>query len=307
LTRGKPASGGAQYSGDWLRTTNLNPDPTMHCFTLTTTDHIAHLVLNRPQEMNTMHATFWRELDAALNQVNSTGQARVLVISSTGKHFSAGMALEVFGAGGVQMDDTSPEGRSAMVDLILQLQGTFTRLESLRIPVIVAIQGGCIGGAVDMVTACCLRYTTADAFFCIQEINIGMVADVGTLQRLPKLIPEAVVKELAYTGRRLPAARALALGLVNEVFDTPDALLAGAMQAAREIASKPPVAIWGTKQAIHYTRDHSVDDALKHMGLLQSAIWSNQHVREAVTAMREKRAGSFSDLPALQQFGEPAA
>ena len=217
------------------------------------------------------------------------------------------MALEVFGAGGVQMDDTSPEGRSAMVDLILQLQGTFTRLESLRIPVIVAIQGGCIGGAVDMATACCLRYATADAFFCIQEINIGMVADVGTLQRLPKLIPEAVVKELAYTGRRLPAARALALGLVNEVFDTPEALLAGAMQAAREIASKPPVAIWGTKQAIHYTRDHSVDDALKHMGMLQAAIWSNQHVREAVTAMREKRAGSFSDLPALQQFGEPAA
>ena len=278
----------------------------MHCFTLTTADHIAHLVLNRARELNTMNATFWRELDAALDQVNNAGLARVLVISSTGKHFSAGMALDVFGAGGVQMDDSSPEGRSAMGELIQNLQGTFTKLESLRIPVIAAIQGGCIGGAVDMVTACCLRYTTADAFFCIQEINIGMVADVGTLQRLPKLIPEAVVKELAYTGRRLPAGRAQVLGLVNEVFDTPDALLAGAMQAAREIASKPPVAIWGTKQAIHYTRDHSTDDALKHMGLLQSAIWSNRHVREAVTAMQEKRAGNFADLPPLRGFGEPA-
>ena len=279
----------------------------MHCFTLATTDHIAHLVLNRAQEMNTMNATFWRELDDVLTQVHRSGQARALVISSTGKHFSAGMALDVFGAGGVQMDDASPEGRSAMGDLIQNLQGTFTKLESLRIPVIAAIQGGCIGGAVDMVTACCLRYTTADAFFCIQEINIGMVADVGTLQRLPKLIPEAVVKELAYTGRRLPAARALALGLVNEVFDTPEALLAAAMQAAREIATKPPVAIWGTKQAIHYTRDHSTEDALRHMGLLQSAIWSNRQVREAVTAMKEKRAGNFASLPALQRFGEPAA
>jgi enoyl-CoA hydratase len=231
----------------------------------------------------------------------------VLVISSTGKHFSAGMALDVFGAGGVQMDDSSPEGRSAMGLLIQDMQGTFTQLETLRIPVIAAIQGGCIGGAVDMVTACCLRYTTADAFFCIQEINIGMVADVGTLQRLPKLIPEAVVKELAYTGRRLPAARAQALGLVNEVFDSAESLLAGAMQAAREIAAKPPVAIWGTKQAIHYARDHATADALQHMGLLQSAIWSNRHVREAVMAMKEKRAGQFPALPALQGFGDPAA
>ena len=280
----------------------------MHCFTLTTSDdHIAHLVLNRPQELNTMNATFWRELGEALTALQRAGQARVLVISSTGKHFSAGMALDVFGAGGVQMDDSSPEGRSAMGTLIQDLQGTFTQLETLRIPVIAAIQGGCIGGAVDMVTVCCLRYTTADAFFCIQEINIGMVADVGTLQRLPKLIPEAVVKELAYTGRRLPAARAQALGLVNEVFDSPEALLAGAMQAAREIAAKPPVAIWGTKQAIHYARDHSTADALQQMGLLQSAIWSNRHVREAVTAMKEKRAGQFPALPALQGFGDPAA
>ncbi|MBL8339454.1 MAG: enoyl-CoA hydratase/isomerase family protein [Rhodoferax sp.] len=280
----------------------------MHCFTLTTSDdQIAHLVLNRPQELNTMNATFWRELGEALAGLQCAGQARALVISSTGRHFSAGMALDVFGAGGVLMDDSSPEGRSAMGLLIQELQGTFTQLEALRIPVIAAIQGGCIGGAVDMVTACCLRYATADAFFCIQEINIGMVADVGTLQRLPKLIPEAVVKELAYTGRRLPAARALALGLVNEVFDTPEATLAGAMQAAREIAAKPPVAIWGTKQAIHYARDHATADALQHMGLLQSAIWSNTHVREAVSAMKEKRAGKFPALPPLQGFGEPAA
>ena len=278
----------------------------MHCFDLTISDdHIAHLVLKRPQELNTMNAIFWRELGEALGALQRAGQARVLLVSSTGKHFSAGMALDVFGAGGVLMDDSSPEGRSAMGTLIQDMQSTFTQLETLRFPVIAAIQGGCIGGAVDMVTACCLRYTTADAFFCIQEINIGMVADVGTLQRLPKLMPEAIVKELAYTGRRLPAARALALGFVNEVFDSAQALLAGAMAAAREIAAKPPVAIWGTKQAIHYARDHSTGDALQQMGLLQSAIWSNRHVREAVTAMKEKRAGQFPSLPALQGFGAP--
>lgn len=273
---------------------------TLHCFTLTVSDHIAHLVLNRPEAMNTMHPQFWRELDAVLTQLHAGKEARALVISSTGKHFSAGMALETFG--GALLDDQTPEGRAAVFDLLTDMQATFSKLEALRIPVIAAIQGGCIGGAVDMVSACCLRYATADAFFCIQEINIGMVADVGTLQRLPKLMPLGVVKELAYTGRRLPAAQALAYGLVNQVFESPEALLAGAMQTAREIAAKPPVAIWGSKQALHYARDHGVDDALKQMGWLQGAIWSNRHVLEAVTAMKEKRTGEFPPLSSLRRF-----
>ena len=277
----------------------------MQCFTLTQQDHVAHLVLNRPEAMNTMHPGFWRELDDVLTRLHREGHARALLISSTGKHFSAGMALETFG-GAIAMDDRTAEGRSAMFDLLTEMQSTFTKLETLRIPVIAAIQGGCIGGAVDMVTACCIRYATADAFFCIQEINIGMVADVGTLQRLPKLIPLGVVKELAYTGRRLPAARALGYGLVNEVFDTPQALLAAALQCAREIAAKPPVAIWGTKQVVHYARDHSVEDALRQMGWIQGAIWSNEHVREAVTAMKQKRAGTFPDLPKLGSFRDLA-
>ena len=273
----------------------------LHCFTLSITDHIAHLVLNRPEAMNTMHPQFWRELDQVLTQLHAGTEARVLVISSTGKHFSAGMALETF-SGAITLDDKSAEGRAAIFDLLTDMQATFTKLETLRIPVIAAIQGGCIGGAVDMVSACCLRYATADAFFCIQEINIGMVADVGTLQRLPKLMPLGVVKELAYTGRRMPAAQAQGYGLVNQVFDTPEALLTGALQMAQEIASKPPVAIWGTKQALHYARDHGVDDALKQMGWLQGAIWSNKHVMEAVTAMKEKRAGQFPDLAPLRSF-----
>lgn len=275
----------------------------MNCFSLTTHDQIAHLILSRPEAMNTMHPAFWRELDEVLTRLHRDATARVLVISSTGKHFSAGMALETFG-GNALLDDSTPEGRSAMFDLITEMQATFTKLETLRIPVIAAIQGGCIGGAVDMVTACCFRYATADAFFCIQEINIGMVADVGTLQRLPKLIPLALVKELAYTGRRLSAAKALAAGLVNEVFDSHAAMLDAALQCAREIAAKPPVAIWGTKQVIQYASEHSVEEGLRQMGWLQGAIWSTQHVREAVQALKEKRAGVFPDLPPLRSFRE---
>ena len=273
----------------------------MHCFSLSIENDIAHLVLNQPDTFNTMGPTFWRELDEVLTQLHKEAPARVLLISSTGKHFSAGMALETF-SGAIQIDDQSPQGRAALFDLLTDMQATFTKLETLRMPVIAAIQGGCIGGAVDMVSACCLRYATADAFFCIQEINIGMVADVGTLQRLPKLIPLALVKELAYTGRRMGAAKALACGLVNEVFDTPEALLEGALQCAREIAAKPPVAIWGTKQALHYARDHSVDDALKQMGWLQGVVWSNQQVLEAVMALKSKRAGKFAALPVLHGF-----
>jgi enoyl-CoA hydratase len=202
------------------------------------------------------------------------------------------------------MDDQSAEGRAAITDMLAGLQSTFTRIENLRIPVIVALQGGCIGGAVDMVTAACLRYASADAFFCIQEINIGMVADVGTLQRLPKLIPMAVVKELAYTGRRMSTDKALHYGLVNEVLPDAASALAAAMLCAKEIASKPPVAVWGTKQALHYAQDHSTEDALKQMGWLQSGIWSNAHVKEAISAFQAKRSATFPDLAPLKSFND---
>jgi len=271
------------------------------CFELHIENHIAHLVLNRPSELNTMHMVFWRELDGVLHNLHQSKEARVLVISSSGKHFSAGMSLDAFGAS-VSMDDQSAEGRAAIADLLWELQSTFTRLENLRIPVIVAIQGGCIGGAVDMVTACCLRYASADAFFCIQEINIGMVADVGTLQRLPKLIPMAVAKELAYTGRRMGAEQALQHGLVNQVLPDAASALEAAMKAAAEIASKPPIAIAGTKQALHYARDHSTEDALKQMGWLQSGIWSNRHVQQAIAAFQTKRTGHYPELAELKSF-----
>ena len=273
----------------------------LNCFSLTTNDHVAHLVLNKPDSFNTMHPTFWRELDTVLHHLNDAGEARALVISSTGKHFSAGMSLDTFSSA-ISMDADSPEGRAAIYDSLTDMQSTFTLLESMRIPVIAAIHGGCVGGAVDMVTACCIRYASQDAFFCIQEINIGMVADVGTLQRLPKLLPMGLVKELAYTGRRLTAAYAHQHGLVTQIFETQEALLKGALACAHEIAQKPPVAVWGTKQALNYARDHSVEDSLRQMGWLQGAIWSNAHIREAMVAAKEKRPAKFPPLASLKGF-----
>jgi enoyl-CoA hydratase len=278
---------------------------TYQCFTLDIADKVAHLVLNRPAALNTMQPVMWRELTEILQMLQREAPARALVISSTGKHFTAGMALDVFGADtGISLNDGSAGGRANIAPQLADMQQAFNLIEQLRMPVIAAIQGGCIGGGVDMVCACDIRLASADAFFCIQEINIGMTADLGTLQRLPKLIPEGVVHELAYTGRRLPAQRALALGLVNEVFDTQEGMIEGALEMAREIAQKPPVAIWGTKQAIHYARDHSTQDALQQMGWLQSGIWRTGNLVEAFLARQQGRAPEFDDLPPLKSFAD---
>lgn len=275
------------------------------CFALAIEDKVAHLKLNRPQPLNTMQPVMWRELTSILQALQRDGSARALIISSTGKHFTAGMSLDVFGSDdGISLKDSNAGGRANIAALLTDMQQAFNLIERLRMPVIAAIQGGCIGGGVDMVSACDIRLATADAFFCIQEINIGMTADLGTLQRLPKLIPEGIVHELAYTGRRLSAQRALTVGLVNEVFDSQEAMLTGAQQMAREIAEKPPVAIWGSKQAIHYARDHSTQDALQQMGWLQSGIWQTSNLVEAFQARQQGRTPHFDDLPPLHSFAD---
>ena len=147
---------------------------------------------------------------------------------------------------------------------------------------IAAVQGGCIGGGVDLATACCLRYATRDAFFVIQEINLGMMADVGTFNRMPKQLPEAVVRELGYTGDKLPAERAERLGFVNGLFDSHAALVAGALEVARRIASKAPVAVAATKQMISYTRDHTVAESFEYLNALQPGIFDIEEIKRAL-------------------------
>ena len=265
------------------------------CFDVEIADQVAHLRLSRPEEFNSMVPEFWSELPAIVTAISRDASARVIVISSTGKHFSAGMDLSVFAGDALTGDDVVELGRkqAGMRQKAQLLQWTFTALEKARIPVIAACQGGVIGGAVDLVTACDLRYATADAFFCVQEINIGMTADVGTLQRLGKVIPEGVARELAYTGRRMPAQRAYDVGLVQAVYADHDALLTGVLETAREIASKSPLAIWGTKVALNYARDHTVDDALDQIATWQAGMFQPADMMEAFTAKAEKRPAVF--------------
>lgn len=270
---------------------------TYTCFDLTVADHIAHVVMKRPDALNSMTPAFWRELPELVRALDDSGDVRVIVLSSTGKHFTAGMDLAVFASGlGVPRDVEVGRQRETFRRLVLHLQDSFNALEAVRMPVIAVVQGGCIGGGVDMVTACDIRICTEDAYFVIQEIHIGMTADVGTLQRLPKLIPPGIVRELAYTGRKLGAAHAKQLGLVNDVLPDAASALAAAMQMAREIASKSPLAIAGTKEALNYARDHAVPDALAAMASWQSGMFQDADVMEAMRARAEKREPVFADL-----------
>ena len=269
------------------------------CFDVEIEAGVAHIRLNRPEAMNTMIPAFWRELPAIVRDIDQAARARCIVLSSTGKHFCAGMDLAVFGAGGSSRKPVSPDPHienEARRHHVAELQGSFSCLDEARMPVLVAIQGGCVGGAVDMTSACDNRYATADAFFVIQEINIGMTADVGTFPRLCKLLPEGWVRELAYTGRRLPAARARELGLVNEVFDTHEALIDHVMVTAREIASKAPLAVTGSKVMINYARDHSIQDGLDYIAVWQTGMYSGAHMGEAFKAKRDGRPADFPDL-----------
>jgi enoyl-CoA hydratase len=276
---------------------------TYECFDVEIADHVAHIRLNRPEAFNSMIRSFWNELPAIVRDINDNARARCIVISSTGKHFSAGMDLAVFAGGGTAGGadvDRQTAGESFRYH-VKALQDSFSCLDEARMPVLVAIQGGCIGGAVDMTSACDIRYATKDAFFCIQEINIGMTADVGTFPRLCKLIPEGWVRELAYTGRRLPAEKAMAIGLVNAVFDTHEALLDHVMATATEIASKAPLAVAGSKVMINYARDHTIKDGLDYIALWNVGMFSPPHMQEAFTAKQEKREGNFADLIPLRK------
>lgn len=272
------------------------------CFEVEVVDKVAHVRLSRPDELNSMTSAFWEELPRLVRDLDDRAAARVIVLSSTGRHFSAGMDLGVLAgaAGEVPADggDGTDAGRqrAQLREVVLVLQDSFNALEQARVPVLAAVQGGCVGGALDLVTACDCRYASADAFFVAQEINLGMVADVGTLQRLPKLIPEGVARELAYTGRRLPAARAYELGLVNEVFADHDELVAGVLAIAGEIAARSPLAVWGTKEMITYARDHTVADGLGFVATWQAGMLQAGDLTESFTAKSEGRAPRFSDL-----------
>jgi len=257
---------------------------------------VAHLQLARPERLNTMTPAFFPALREVVESLNAEGRTRVLVISSTGKHFSAGMALDVFASDLSLLDTGNARRRLAFQDSLRQLMRCFDVLESARFPVIAAVQGGCIGGALDLAAACDLRVCSADAFFTVQEIQIGMAADLGVLQRLPKIVPPGVARQMAYTGERVGAERALAIGLVTAVLPDAAATLDHALTLAAEIAAKSPLAIAGSKLALNYAIDHPTADALEQMALLQSAIFDIGEMGKAIQAWQSKADAGFDPL-----------
>lgn len=267
------------------------------CFEVEESQGIAHVRLNRPDQANSMIPEFWVELPAIIDELSDSGRVRVIVLSSTGRHFCSGMDLSVFTEPNLIHDKGEEGRRRSNVQLeIRHLQRSFTALEKARMPVLAAIQGACMGGAVDMVTAADCRYATEDAWFSIHETNIGMTADVGTLQRLPKLIGDGIAREYAYTGRRMTAARAKEVGLVNEVFDNHAEMLEAVTDIAAEIASKSPLAVYGCKEALLYSRDHSVSDSLNQVALWQSGMLQPADLAESFIAKSEGRDPVYEDL-----------
>lgn len=272
------------------------------CFDVTIEDKIAHITLARPEALNSMTKDFWNDLPLIVREIDREALARVIVISSTGKHFCAGMDLSVFAnAGAVHPDDHDPYVAAEVFrSNIRHIQDSMSCLEDARMPVLFACHGGVIGGAMDMISAGDIRWCTADAFFCIQETNIAMTADVGTFPRLQRYVSEGWVKQMAYTGERIPAAKAKEIGLVNDVFDTQEAMLDHVMQSARTIASKNPLAVTGCKALINYGRDHSTKDTLDYIGVWNASMLPGPHMKEAMMAQAEKREPVFPDLGKLR-------
>ena len=274
------------------------------CFDIDISDKVAHIKLSRPEKRNSMNLEFWDELPEIIGDIDREVRARVIVISSTGPHFSAGLDVqEFFNVINERGADERAHRISRGADFyqtVQKMQATFSALENCRIPVIAAIQGGCIGAGVDMVTACDMRYATDDAFFSVEEINIGMTADVGTFPRLVKLIPEGIVREMCYTGRRMPAGDAQSAGLVNRVYDDQQTMLTEVLAIAAEIAAKAPLAVHGCKRMINYSRDHTTADSLDYVGIWNASMFQPEEIMEALTARAQKRPGNFVDLPKIK-------
>lgn len=272
-------------------------------------DQIAHVILNRPEAFNSLNPAFWDEFPRAFDEIEARDDVRVVVVSSTGKHFCAGLDLSSFSS--INADDPKQdEGRKreAFRRHLLDLHGRIGRLETCRYPVLAAVQGACVGGGIDMTVCADMRYCTKDAFFVVQETNIGMAPDLGTLQRLPNLIPSGVARELAFTGRRLYGEEAKAVGYVNEVYETHDEMLAAVMAIAAEIATKSPLAVHGCKEMMNYARDHSTQDALNYVAIWTAAtLVGGDDLREGVAAFREKRSGDFENLAPIERDRVPHA
>ena len=271
----------------------------LKAFNVSIENNIAHLQLKRPEQLNSMNADFWDELPRIVKAIDHASAARVIVLSSTGKHFTAGMDLEVFADVGRRFELEPARCAESLRRLVIKLQDVFNVLEQSRMPVLSAVQGGCIGGGIDMIATTDCRYCTVDSFFVVKETELGVLADLGTLQRLPKLIPEGLARELVYSSRKMLADEALSSGFVNAVYPDQESLLAAVMDIAKSIAAHSPLIVAGTKEMLTYGRNHGVDDGLKYTATWQGGMFRMADLAEGMAATQERRAGDFADLESL--------
>ncbi|XP_072464429.1 delta(3,5)-Delta(2,4)-dienoyl-CoA isomerase, mitochondrial [Notamacropus eugenii] len=253
-------------------------------------NHILHVEINRPEKRNAMNKAFWREMVECFNKIAQDPGCRAVVFSGAGKMFSSGIDLiyvsELIQPPGQDTARVSWNLRQA----IARHQETFNVLEKCPKPVIAAIHGGCIGGGVNLITACDIRYCSQDAWFQVKEVDIGLAADVGALQRLPRIIgSRSLVSELVFTARKMMADEALSSGLVSRVFQDRESLLAAAFALAEEISSKSPIAVHGTKVNLVYSRDHSVPESLNFMASWNMSMLQTEDIVKSVQAALEKK------------------
>nr|KAF6409693.1 enoyl-CoA hydratase 1 [Rousettus aegyptiacus] len=253
--------------------------------------HVLHVELNRPEKRNAMNKAFWREMVECFNKIAQDADCRAVVISGRGKVFSAGIDFMDLGADLFQSFEEDVARISwHLRNLISSYQETFSVIEKCPKPVIAAIHGSCVGGGVDLITACDIRYCAQDAFFQVKEVDLGLAADVGTLQRLPRVIGnQSLVNELSFTARKMMADEALSSGLVSRVFPDKEATFDAALALAAEIATKSPVAVQGTKVNLLYSRDHSVAEGLNHMASWNMSMLQSQDIKKSFQAMMEKK------------------
>ncbi|GAA3969798.1 crotonase/enoyl-CoA hydratase family protein [Allohahella marinimesophila] len=263
--------------------------------TLEVSQHVATVTLSRPDKANALNMQLWAEIGQVFEAIDQVADIRVVILAGEGKHFCGGIDLAEFSAIFTAKRDCEGRFRERLRRQILAMQDSFTAIERCRVPVIAAVHGAVIGGAIDMITCCDMRYASCDAKFSIREIDIGMTADVGTLQRLPKIIPDGIMRELAYTGREFGAEEARTMGLVNSIAKDKPALDMLVGELATEIASKAPLAIRGTKEMILFSRDHSVEEGLNYIATWNSAMILSDDIQQAMKSRMTKQTPEFKN------------
>lgn len=257
---------------------------------------IVRVTLNRPHKRNAIDGELWDSIGATFARLSECPKTRVVVLDAAGDTFTAGIDLSLLMSLAPQLTCAARNAR-AVRRLIVKFQEAFTQVEQCEKPVIAAVHGRCIGAGVDLLSACDVRYAAASATFSIKEVAVGLAADVGTLQRLPKIVGNhSLLRELALTGRDFSAAEAQALGMVSRVFESPEALNAGALELAQTIASHSPIAVTGTKRVLNYSRDHTVQEGLEYVANWNMAMLQSGDLLRALQASMAKEKPIFPAL-----------